>query len=295
MKLRKKRLPPVNPPHPERRASEPANVHQAPLYGRRATAPTIDPQTGERTYSFNSETSTLVGEPKPYDVTELMHSLTRDLSNEDLSAVYVNEPNRPPGEWSIAILPSTLWELVASYMSLADAASLALANTTLRSRLGGYNIWKQLKDPANKKFKLDLLFRLDKHEPLHLLCTPCATYHTRTQFGREQFKNDFVANPLFDCPKVKDSYLPRMRLTYGRELPFGFVQLATRQRHFGAIYGVPASSLDRRWKCAASQWTHASRYVVFKGHLLMRVISQCIAPPNMMDTERRLLLLERQD
>jgi hypothetical protein len=295
MKLRKKR--PTNPQSApvERRASEPANVHHPRMIERRTTAASIDPQTGERIYSFDSETSTLVGEQRPYDVTELMHSLTRDLSNEDLSEVYISQAYRPPGEPSVASLPSPLWEIIASYLSLADRASLAFASKTLRNRLGGDSVLKKLNGPADKQAKLDFLFRLDKHMPLHLLCTPCAMYHERIQLGREQLKSDFVANPLFICPRVKDSWLPRMRLTYGRELPFGFIQLATRQWKFGALHGVLASSLDRRWKCTKSQWLHATRFVVVKGHLLMRAISQCIAPPNIMDTERRLLLLERMD
>jgi hypothetical protein len=295
MKLRKKKLAKLPPPQAERRASAPEQVHQPRITDRRATAPSIDPQTGERIFSFDSETSTLVGEPRPYDVTELMHTLIRDLSNEDLSEIYVSQAFRPPGESSIASLPSSLWELIASYVTLADAASLALASKTLQGRLDGGKLWKQLNDPKNKRVKLDFLFRLDKHMPLHLLCTPCGTYHARIQLGREQLKTDFVNNPLVLCPKVRDTYLSRMRLTYGRELPFGFVQLATRQRNFSALHGILATSLDRRWKCANSQWSHATRFVVVKGHLLVRVISHCVAPPNMMDTERRLLLLERMD
>ncbi|KIW04585.1 uncharacterized protein PV09_04334 [Verruconis gallopava] len=296
MKLRKKRLPPVQPPQVERRASEPSQAHPSNRMNRRATAPSIDSQTGERIYSFDSETSTLVGEPRPYDIGELMHSLTRDRSIEDLAELYMSQNEyRNPGEFSIASLPASLWERIASFLSLADSASLALANSILRARLDGDTLWRKLNNPANKVARLDFLFRLDKYMPLHLLCTPCATFHQRIRMGREQYKADFVANPLYLCPKVYDTWLPRMRLTYGRELPFSFIQLATRQRNFGSLHGIPASSLDRRWKCSASEWSHATRFVVVKGNLLMRVISQCIAPPNMMDTERRMLLLDRMD
>jgi hypothetical protein len=226
----------------------------------------------------------------------MMHSLTRDISNEDLAEIYATRDlNRPPGEGSIASLPAGLWELIASFFSLADHASLAASTKTLKERLRGDRVWKELNAKENKKEKLDFLFRLDKEFPLQLLCHQCATFHTRIQPGREVFKADYINNPIFHCPKVRDSWLPRSTLTYRRQMPFAFVQLATRSRNFGALYGIPAASLDRRWKCSESQWTHASRYVVVRGHLLMRIVSQRIAPPGMLDTERRLLLLDRND
>jgi hypothetical protein len=225
-----------------------------------------------------------------------MHSLTRDISAEDLAEIYAERDEyRPPGEASIASLPGDLWELIGDHLCLADAASLAFATKTLRERMNAEMVWKQLLVGSNRRERLDFLIRLDKTLPLHLLCSQCATYHPRTQVSRETYKADFVNNPLFVCPKVKESWLPRSKLTYRKELPFAFIQLATRQRNYGALYGIPASSLDRRWRCSESGWTHASRFVVVKGHLLMRIVSQRIAPPNMMDTERRLLLLDRMD
>ena len=306
IKKRKPSAPAVQPPpDPEfaRRISAPPvqaprrpSGGYDPFSGRRATAPTIDAQTGERLYEFNSETSTLVGDRPAYDVGELMHSLTRDISNEDLAEIYAQRDiYRPPGEGSIASLPADLWELIASYVSLADEASITFATKTLRDRLDGRSAWKQLSFAENKKERLDFLFRLDRQMPLHLLCSQCAQFHPRIQPGGEVFKPDFVNNPVFHCPRVKDSWLPRSKITYRREMPFAYVQLATRQRNFGALYGITAAALDRRWRCPESGWTHASRHVVVKGHLLMRVVSQRIAPPNMMDTERRLLLLDRTD
>ena len=291
------------PPPPQgtdisRRVSAPAVQQRNVLHrrNRRATTPAIDAQTGERLYRFDSETSTLVGERPAYDVGELMHSLTRDISVEDLEEIYATRNvYRPPGEPSIASLPADLWELVAQYLSLADRQSMAFSTKTLRERFGGISVWKQLNAPEEKRSKLDFLYRIDRMMPLHLLCSQCATFHPRIRIGHEILKPDFVNNPLFVCSKVRDSWLPRSKLTFRRELPFAFVQLATRQRNFGALYGIPSSSLDRRWKCPESQWSHAARYVVVKGHLLMRVISQRIAPPNMMDTERRLLILDRTD
>ena len=293
---RRTSAPPIQ--HPPRRPSIPSSPFSVTgaVQGRRATAPTIDAQTGERLYSFDSETSTLVGDRPAYDVGELMHSLARDVSVEDLAEIYAQrDVHRPPGEGSIASLPAGLWEVIAGYLGLADEAALAYSTKTLRDRLEGRKPWKRVLDPTNKKEKLDFLFRIDKQMPLHLLCSQCARFHPRIQPGRETFKPDFVNNPVFICPSVKDSWLPRSKLTYKRDMPFAFVQLATRQRRLGALYGITAMSLDRRWKCPESGWTHASRHVIVKGHLLMRIISQKIAPPGMMDTERRLLLLDRTD
>lgn len=255
----------------------------------------IDPQTGERRYSFNSETSTLLGDERVNDVTEMLHSLSRTLTGDSDNDT-LRDFDREPGEPQIASLPPTLWQHIGSFLSLSDAASLAFASKTLRDKLDEIQTWRALTRPENKREKLKLLVHLDNDLPNHILCPNCAIYHIRILNGNEQLKQDYVGNPLFICPKVFTSRLPRTRIAHGRELPFAFAQLATRRkRHHSPAHGILPEALSRRWKCTESKWNHASRFVIVKGHLLMRVISTSPAPPGMMETEERLLLFERND
>ncbi|KAI9700481.1 MAG: hypothetical protein M1820_006780 [Bogoriella megaspora] len=253
----------------------------------------IDPQTGERRYSVSSETSTLVGGNRPVDPTDLLHSLSRRLSL-DSDTDTLREIDRPPGEPQIESLSSQLWRSIIGFMSVADAASLAFSSKTLMDRIGS-EPWAALKDPGSKKERIQFLVRLDRDLPAYLHCFPCAKYHLRTQYGEERLKINYVNNPLFNCPLAQHTKLPRMRLTHGRELPFAFVQLMTRAKRFGRTYGLPQFSLDRRWKCSDSEWSHNTRYIIHKGHLLVRVVSQCPAPADITPTGERMLLFERGD
>lgn len=90
--------------------------------------------------------------------------------------------------------------------------------------------------------------------------------------------------------------MPRLRITHGRELPYGWVQLVLRGR-YSIAHGVQPSALERRWKCRDSGWSHRTRYMVHDGRLLMRVVSQAVAPPNstMTATTTRHLLYDREE
>ena len=253
----------------------------------------VDTQTGERRYSLSSETSTLVGGARPVDTTELLHSLSRRLSLDSDNET-LREEEREPGEPMIASLPPQLWKRIADLASVSDAAALALSSKTLLDRLGeGY--WKALELPEHRRDKINFLVRLNKDLPGYLLCFPCAKFHLRAQYGEERYKVNYVMNPLFNCPMAQHARLPRMRLTHARELPFAFVQLVTRAKRFGSSYGITADSLGRRWKCSDSQWTHNTRFIIYKGHLLMRVVSTSPAPTDITPTGERMLLFERGD
>ena len=93
------------------------------------------------------------------------------------------------------------------------------------------------------------------------------------------------------------TFLPRLRLAHGRELPYSFVQLALRGERHAPAYGIPHDSLSRRWKCGTSEWSHRSRYMIHNGRLLMRVVSQTYARPaaEMTEARQRLLLYDREE
>src|SRR6266498_2045172 len=131
--------------------------------------------------------------------------------------------------------------------------------------------------------------------PNHLFCFPCATFHLRTRIGQERLKADYVSNPLFNCPNVRHSILPRMRLTHGYAFPFAFVQLVVRAHRHSPAHGIPYASVSRRWKCRDSDWSHETRVVIHNGHLLFRSVSKCIALADLPPSEERLLLYSRTD
>jgi len=234
-----------------------------------------------------------LGERK--DVTELLHGLThRDSFDSFNYDQLLKSEDRKPGDDMIASLSSELWEIVARFLPPADAANLALTCPTIRERLGT-SYWEVLNLPENRDEKFRFLTSMDVRLPLHLFCFPCAKYHVRVFPGEERLKTPAVLNPLFICPNAR-SYVvlpPRLRITPLRNLPFTFLQLALRAQKFGPEYGVSIDSLSRRWQ--EGEWLHQSRYSVHNGHLLMRVISSCLAAPGMAPSTQRLLLYSRED
>lgn len=234
------------------------------------------------------------------DDTDLLHGLAHHDSHDSLDSV-VNlsrvdlEAWRPPGDPMIASLPSALWELISSYLSLGDIASLAFSSKTLVTRLGP-GPWLALNQPENLAEKNAFLQRMDGDLPAHLLCYDCGTYHARTQLGEEKLRPTRVFNPLFNCPSVDAGItLPRLRLTPGNTLPYTFMQLVFRYIKYSPNHGIELSSLSRRWKDPDSQWTHQTRYYMYKGHLLLRVVSQSFAAPNLPPSGQRHLLYSRED
>lgn len=267
-------------------------------------------ELGEREHSAFSEASTLVDYR---DHGAMMHQLAHHDSFDSLVDQLVEkhalkgleaDPDAHADvlmristlhERRIRDVPQKLWKHVASYLNPADTVSLALSSKTLSEKLGR-TPFEVLNQPQNKHHKISFLQTMDHQLPRHLFCFPCATYHLRVNPGKETLKADYVNNPLVVCPAAKDSVLPRMRLTQGRELPYSFVQLSLRSAYSPA-YGIDHESLSRRWKDAESGWSHRTRFMTFDGRLLMRVVSQRFVPPaaTLTKTAERHILYDMQE
>lgn len=269
-------------------------------------------ELGECDYSVFSQASTLV---ENKDNTDMLHRLAHHDSFDSLvDQVLLKELKDPyfdssdPNalqlvntlteihERQFAALPPGAWKHIASFLNPADVASLAISTKTLRSKLGADPLL-DLNQPENRHHKIAFLHRLDNRFPRHLLCFPCATFHLRSRPGKETLKADYVNNPLYGCPNSRNAFLPRIRLVHGRELPYSFVQLAIRAQKHTTVHGVQVETLDRRWKCKDSSWSHHTRYMVHDGRLLMRVVSKTYCHPaaESTDTKERHLLYDREE
>jgi hypothetical protein len=239
---------------------------------------------------------------RPVDFTDMLHGLA--ATNFDVQAVNSHEHVGENDSAIVALrcrlmaqlisLPDQVWCLIASYLDLADRASLAMACNLTFAKLSR-DAFSAFRPLESKQEKLKFLSRLDMSLPFHLLCFHCGIYHKRVQAGNETLKANFVTHPVFICPLVRTTVLPRTRLAHGRELPYVFVQLAVRAARFGPHYGISVGSLERRWRDPESDWTHQTRYYVHKGHLLLRVRSQVWARSGLTPSEMRQLLFERYE
>ncbi|WPG98755.1 Hypothetical protein R9X50_00154900 [Acrodontium crateriforme] len=262
-------------------------------------------ELGERDYSIFSEATTLA-DSAHRDHGDMMHSLAhhdsfdslvdqilirKSLAVEDLADTkIVLHRVSTRQEALINRLPPDIWKRIASHLTHLEAAFLTISTRTLYEKLKSEPLIT-LNRPENKNDKTQFLLDMDRKLPRHLFCFACSTYHLRLNPGKETLKANINANPLVRCPNARNTYLPRLRLTHGRELPYGFVQLALRQS-ISSIHGMHHDQLARRWKCTDSTWSHRTRYMVFSGRLLMRVISTIFAPPastSTATTERHLL------
>ena len=250
-----------------------------------------------QTYARDKQTGEVL------DHTDLLHSLAKKDSNESLlekaRLLALTEPTEP-GERIVAKLSRDLWLRVLEDASPSDAASLAHSCKAFRDLLG-FEPWQALNHPDNHRHKIDFLLHMDKHLPRHLFCFECATYHLRTQHGKESLKPANVINPLFECPLVSSptKKLLRTRLTYGRTLPFSFVQLAIRAHDHSPDHGIDFNTLSRRYKDQQlswyGSWSHQTKYAIFHDHLLVRVTSQIFAPAGLPPSGLRHLLYSRED
>ncbi|PWY87571.1 hypothetical protein BO70DRAFT_360177 [Aspergillus heteromorphus CBS 117.55] len=243
--------------------------------------------------ALNAGKDTQLGENR--DHTEILHAI--GVGEIDPSDPYADghiHDHRPPGEATIASLPPTLWTLISSYLNPADRASLAFTSKTLLSRLGP-SPFDDLALPSNRDYRSDFLSTQDGHLPHHLLCFPCGIFHRRTQEGTEKLLPADKVNPLFNCPNLRNALLPppRHRITHNRTLPFTFAQLTLRAHRFSPAHGIPVESLSRRWR--RDGWSHHSRFLIHKNHLLMRVTSTCFADPGLPPSSQRMLLYSRED
>ncbi|ESZ97868.1 hypothetical protein SBOR_1744 [Sclerotinia borealis F-4128] len=244
----------------------------------------VDEQTGER-----------------IDYTALLHGLAHVGSFDSMHEAYgMDNPDRPPGEPAIATLSSNLWGCIARHLSLSDVASFAFSSKILLNRIGR-DPWHALGLPENHRYKIEFLVHMDRDLPNHLLCFPCAIYHVRIIPGEERLKATHIINHLFECPNALTQVAPRARLTVGHTLPFSFVQLILRSNRYSQNHGVSVDSISKRWKDpqlgaqGTGTWSHQSRYYINKGHLLLRVISQCFPEPDLPISAQRNLLYSRED
>lgn len=233
------------------------------------------------------------------DHTEILHSMVdQDAFDPMLEQARLRALHNPniSGEQVLSKLPPPLWSHIFDYLGPADVASLAFTCKAFRHLLG-FEPWSILNHPDNHVHKLSFLLHMDRHLPNHLLCVVCGTYHARTQVGKESLKPANVLNPLFNCPNASNTAkrMPRMRITFGRTLPFTFLQLALRADHHSPDHGITTESLSRRYKDREGTWSHLTRYAVVKGHLLMRVVSNCFAKPSLPPAGLRNLLYSRED
>ena len=264
-------------------------------------------ELGERDYASFSQASTLINN---VDNTDMLHGLAHRDSFDSLldhaMAVRLKEAGLDTSEAmqildelhtrQFAALPDEVWQLIISYISLADTISLAMASKVLHQKVG-QEPFILLRQPDNRYQRITFLHHLDHEFPRHLLCFPCGRFHLRSKAGKESLKMDYVGNPLFDCPSTRATYLPRMRLVHGRELPYTFINLALRGNRFSVAHGIAIDALARRWKCKDTEWTHRTRYLINNGHFLMRVVSQAFALPSaeMTETRERHMLYDREE
>lgn len=276
--------------------------HGSGSHGREETN-----ELGEREYSGHSQATTLLNT----DNTEMMHGLTHHDSFDSLvdqpsklsklrdpyfdsNKDSIREPRDEKREQMVANLPAEIWMRVTSFLNTADAAQLALSNKALHDKLSAVHL-PALQRPENITDRIVVLQNMDARLKDYLLCFPCGTYHRRTRPGEEKLMKDYVLHPIFDCPNARNTVLPRIRLTHGRELPYYFVQLAVRGSKYTPSHGITPKSLERSWKCKDSTWTHRTRYMYHDGRLLMRVVSQTFAPPKLTVTGERHLLYDREE
>ncbi|RFU25466.1 hypothetical protein B7463_g10869, partial [Scytalidium lignicola] len=231
-----------------------------------------------------------------WDSTTMMHSLARQDSQNSTDSVLEVKPQAystpcsRDGRQLISKLPHQIWNEIASHLTLSEIASLAFSSK-LFLRILGPGSWLALGLPENRNEKLGFLLLLDSSLPYHLLCFQCAIYHPRIRPGWEQMKAAHLLDPVYKCPHDP----PSIRLSTGNILPFPFLQLAVRAARFSPSHGLPMSELSRRWTTRDSNWSHSSRCLIIKNHILLRVISTCFAEAGLPVSAQRHLLYSPQD
>jgi hypothetical protein len=225
-----------------------------------------------------------------YDIRKLRDPYF-DSKEEEARANQFNEKR----ELMVAVLPDEVWMRICSHLDAIDAASLSIATKTLNKKLGDGAL-KMMNLPENRNQRIKFLqAAYDKSWPGEMLCFPCASYHRRTSEGKESLHSQFQQRPIYNCPNVRNTVLPRTRITHGRELPYYFMQLALKESYYGSRFGITHEDLARQWKCKDSTWKHRTRYIVHDGHLLMRCVSTAFAPPELTVTAERHLLYDREE
>jgi hypothetical protein len=268
-------------PHDSPMEYTPAKPGPVNFYNKKPTA--INAQTGEL-----------------WDEAEILHSILRRDSMDSMNSIKRRELQdklaidsfRKSGEAMIASLPAGIWAAIKDHLNPADAANLAMSSKTLLTLVGG-RPFGALNINGNHQFKIDFLIPMDRYLPDHLLCFPCAVYHLRIQKGKERLKAADVLNPIYNCPDSK--LLSRHRLIPNHNLPFTFIQLVFRAEKYGPQYGIPLDALDRRYRARDGDWTHQTRFLMHRGHMLLRVVSKCFATAGLPPAGQRQFLFSRED
>ncbi|RMZ81740.1 hypothetical protein DV738_g2123, partial [Chaetothyriales sp. CBS 135597] len=238
------------------------------------------------------------------DHTEMLHILANSDHNEQYAPLIIplgEEEGTEDGQVVVDKLPRSVWNTVLGLLSTADKAAFSLSCHAFQ-RLTGTEPLAELALPGETSVseKLSFLPRIDRQLPRHLLCFDCGVYHLRTQRGAEALQPAKVLNPLYNCPNISNpnKINPRIRITFTRNLPLPFVQLTMRAHRFSPEYGIHPDSLARRYKDrehVGSTWSHQLKFLIVKGHLLMRVTSQTFAPAGLPPAGERHLLYSQED
>lgn len=241
------------------------------------------------------------GETK--DHTNMLHSLAHDFDAPTGGKQPIFESSEPaiPATKFVSQFPNKVWKRVITFLDLADEACLYLSCKPFQA-LADPSVLKKLNDPENFPARMGFLHRLNYLHPDHLLCYICGIYHLRTQKGSESLKPSNIANPLYDCPYATSQdpaeKVSRHRITFGRNLPYPFVQLMMRHHHNGPTYGIDHKDLSfRRYKDRAEvgNWNHQRVFAIIDDHLYMRVVSYVFAQPNLPAAGKRHLMHSRED
>lgn len=242
----------------------------------------------------------VTGERK--DPTNMIHALAHEFDAPKGGKTEILETGEPatPAAQLISRLPDGLWRRIINHLALSEQASLSLSCKPFQA-LCPRDVLRQLNDPNNFRERCTFLHYLNRIYPDHLLCYVCGIYHVRTKKGEETLRPTNIANPVFTCPYANSNdaatKMSRTRITFGRHLPYSFVQLALRHHHHTSDHGHHYDKLGRRYKDKPEigTWSHQTRWAVIDDHLYMRVVSSAFVQPNLPPAGKRHLLYSRED
>ena len=243
--------------------------------------------------------------PEHSDLVHSRHvgSTSRELPHQTSKVHACETSTTAPGpgtelEVLVSRLPAELWVNVARYLTPLAAASFALANGQT-ARLVGGEFWSTLNRPENKQQKISFLEHMDDRVALHVLCYECTIFHHRMDPGNECLRESYRRKPIVKC--MRQVFIPSVRLSLDRSLPFVLAQLVMRGHRHGPAYGVPVKALNRTWQpvlsdCTTStEWTHRTHFLIDKGQLLMKVTSMHFVPSQLSKSGQVLALTCRKD
>ena len=238
------------------------------------------------------DVDTAITNAEPHDPESLHVSQTKEAPDGN------NVKRTSQLEQLIALLPSELWMMIAEYLDPSAAASFGFANREMSHRIGP-PLFRTLNLPENKAEKLSFLHHMQADLPSHVLCHQCAIFHVRLKAGSESLRESYQDRPLTRCER--QSYIPAVRLSFDRALPFHLAKLAMHSARYGPSHGIPLKNLHRSWTpfmcewASTTEWTHKTRFTIDKSQLLMKVTSTHFVGASLSKSEQRLALTCRYD